>query len=313
MRFRIDEQITFRKLEVLLAFMETGNLARAAELLGTSAVSVHRALKSLEQGMRCALFRNEGRNLVPLESAHVLADAAREVLQVMQQGVQATRDAGGYGADHIRIGSMYSLTIRLIPRLLIDLKVRKPNLQTELVLGSNAQLMEKLRSGGIDAALLVLPEADTAIERVPLFQDTMLFAAPLDWRPHLTQAVDLRECMDEKFVSLAQGFATEEGFRQAFAAAGYVPQIAMRTGDIFSVMSLVSGGIGCTLLPSRARDAFTDRLRWLALAQPYRVDQMVGLVFLRARERDPTILSLLSVCRTVRFAFHTQAGEAPPQ
>ena len=37
---RIDEEITFRKLEILLAFMESGNLARAAELLGVSAVSV---------------------------------------------------------------------------------------------------------------------------------------------------------------------------------------------------------------------------------------------------------------------------------
>ena len=36
---RIDEEITFRKLEILLAFMETGNLARAADRLGISAVA----------------------------------------------------------------------------------------------------------------------------------------------------------------------------------------------------------------------------------------------------------------------------------
>ena len=36
---RIDEEITFRKLEILLAFMEAGNLARAAEQLGVSTVS----------------------------------------------------------------------------------------------------------------------------------------------------------------------------------------------------------------------------------------------------------------------------------
>jgi len=53
----IDEQITLRKLEVLLAFLRTGNLAQAGESLGISAVSVHRALHSLEEAMRCALFR----------------------------------------------------------------------------------------------------------------------------------------------------------------------------------------------------------------------------------------------------------------
>ena len=43
MLLRVDEEITFRKLEILLAFMETGNLARAAEKLEISAVSAPRA------------------------------------------------------------------------------------------------------------------------------------------------------------------------------------------------------------------------------------------------------------------------------
>lgn len=63
MKERIDEKITFRKLEVLLAFMQTGNLARIAEQMDTTAVSIHRALHSLEEGLGCPLFRNEGRNL----------------------------------------------------------------------------------------------------------------------------------------------------------------------------------------------------------------------------------------------------------
>src|SRR5688572_30947595 len=67
----IDEQVTFRKLEVLLAFLESGSLGRAAERLGTSAVSVHRALHSLEAGVRCPLFRPEGdRKSTRLNSSH---------------------------------------------------------------------------------------------------------------------------------------------------------------------------------------------------------------------------------------------------
>ena len=53
---RISEEITFRKLEVFLAYMKAGNLTRAAELLDTSTVSVHRALHSLQEGVRCQLF-----------------------------------------------------------------------------------------------------------------------------------------------------------------------------------------------------------------------------------------------------------------
>ena len=93
---RISEEITFRKLEVFLAYMKAGNLARAAELLDVSTVSVHRALHSLQEGVRCQLFRHEGRNLTPTDAAEVLADYARDVLKLMTDGVQATREAGVY-------------------------------------------------------------------------------------------------------------------------------------------------------------------------------------------------------------------------
>ncbi|HBJ68971.1 MAG TPA: LysR family transcriptional regulator, partial [Alcaligenes faecalis] len=155
--FLIDEKITVRRLEVLLAFLEAGTIARAAEQLGTSAVSVHRALKSLEEGLRCPLFLQEGRNLVPQESARELAEAAKETIRTLQHGIDAAREAGGYSSDQLRIGSMYSLTIRLVPRLLVELKVHKPLLQIDLVLDSNEKLLQKLRGGHIDAALIELP------------------------------------------------------------------------------------------------------------------------------------------------------------
>ncbi|WP_139138783.1 LysR family transcriptional regulator, partial [Pseudomonas sp. NBRC 111141] len=68
----IDEELTLKKLETFLAFMRTGNLGRAAVELSTSAVSVHRAIHSLESALRCPLFKHEGRQLIPLESAYVL-------------------------------------------------------------------------------------------------------------------------------------------------------------------------------------------------------------------------------------------------
>lgn len=99
---RVDEEISFRKLEALVAFLDAGSLARAAEQLDTTPVSIHRALHSLEKALRCPLFRQEGRNLRPTEAARVLANTARDVLQSMSDGVRATRTAAGYGADGLR-------------------------------------------------------------------------------------------------------------------------------------------------------------------------------------------------------------------
>jgi LysR family transcriptional regulator, malonate utilization transcriptional regulator len=254
---RISEDITFRKLEALLAFMDTGNLAKAAEVLEVSTVSVHRALHSLEEGLRCALFRHEGRNLLPTEAAHVLADVARDVLKTMADGVRMTREAAGYSADQLKIGSLYSLTIRTVPQVVIGIKMRRPELQTELVLGSNADLLDKLRQGTIDATLMGLPEPSAEIESIPMFEDDIFFATPADSHYARLPAVDLRQCRDEPFVSLGDGFVTSSGFAEAFRIADFTPNVVMKVGDIFSLMNLVGG----RLRPQRGLCAADARLR----------------------------------------------------
>jgi LysR family transcriptional regulator, malonate utilization transcriptional regulator len=294
---RISEEITFRKLEVLLAYMEGGNLTRAAELLDVSTVSVHRALRSLEEGVRCALFRHEGRNLVPTDAAQVLADVARDVLKQMSDGVTATRGAGGYSADIIKIGSLYSLTIKTVPTIIIGMKLRKPTLQTELTLGSNADLLERIKQGAADAALMAIPQDEPDIESITLFQDDIFFAAPAGSKYADLEAVDLSACAEEKFVSLTEGFVTYGGFVEAFRVAGFTPNVVMKVGDIFSLMNLVSGGIGCTLLPGRVRDVFPHKVQLIPVQPKFLMRQTIGLSFLRSRERDPNLLALASVCR----------------
>ena len=54
MGFDITSDITFRKLSIFMTFMEKG-IARTAETLGLSGVSVHRALHTLEENVRCPL------------------------------------------------------------------------------------------------------------------------------------------------------------------------------------------------------------------------------------------------------------------
>lgn len=64
----INQEITFRKLSVFMMFMAKGNIARTAEAMKLSSVSVHRALHTLEEGVStkgatCCRCRRRGRCL----------------------------------------------------------------------------------------------------------------------------------------------------------------------------------------------------------------------------------------------------------
>jgi len=297
MKVRIDDEITFRKLEIFSAFMKTGNLSRTSELLDVSAVSVHRALHSLEEGLRCQLFQHEGRNLAPLPAAFLLEETTREVLDRMVRGVSATRAAAGFASGQFRLGSIYSLTTRVVPQVIMEIKLRRPDLQIDLVLGSNADLLAKLRTSQVDAVLMGLPSPANELLTLPLFEDDIYFALPAGDPKGLREEIDLREFSEANFVSLSEGFATSESFTEIFRLAGYAPNLVTRVGDIYTLMNLVAGGVGYTLLPGRVREVLGDRVQLVPLAAPYRLRQTIGLAFMRVRERDPNILALSAVCR----------------
>ena len=176
----IDEEITLKKLEVFLSFMELNNMARVAEALGQSTVSVHRALHSLEEGLRCPLFKRDGRNLIPLHAAYTFAESARRALAECEEGVRKVREMSGINPVRLKIGSLYSLTLHCIPQLVIGLKLSKPGLDIDLTLGSNRELLQRLADGRLDAIVIGVQDRHPAgLVSVPLFQDEVFLAAPL--------------------------------------------------------------------------------------------------------------------------------------
>jgi len=299
----IDDSITLKKLEVLLAFLDAGNLAQASEALGQSAVSVHRALHSLEEGLRCPLFKRVGRNLVPLPAAQAFASYARSALGEVDKGVRKAREVAGVGGVQLRIGCLYSLTLRCVPRLMVGLKARRPDLSLDLTMGSNRELHQGMESGCLDAALVGIDPSfhEGVWQAVPLFDDGLFLATPLDSPYEKAASVELMDMRSEKFVRLADGFLTADCFDRAFTEAGYQPQISLSVGDMFSLINLVSCGIGYSLLPGRVAD-FNPRMTLVPLAPRYVTRQRVALLFPRNRERDPNLLALAAECRMYQQA-----------
>jgi LysR family malonate utilization transcriptional regulator len=294
----IDEEITLKKLEVFLSFMRLHSLARVSEELGQSTVSIHRALHSLEEGLRCPLFRREGRGLAPLPAAFAFAKHAQRAVSETEEGIRRVREIAGFNGTRLKIGSLYSLTLRCIPQLLMGLKLRRTELQIDLTLGSNQELLRGLDEGRLDAIVIGLqgPVEDPQLLGVPLFEDEVRLAAPLGSPYAGREHVDLRELAGEKFMTLGGGFVTADSFDLAFRRAGYVPDTVMRVSDIFSLINLVGGGMGYSLLPGRVAE-FSARVDLIPLDAQYASHQTITLLFSKSRERDPNLLALAAECR----------------
>ncbi|VYU01675.1 LysR family transcriptional regulator [Metakosakonia massiliensis] len=291
----ITNDITFRKLSIFMTFMEKGNIARTAEALDISGVSVHRALHTLEENVLCPLFVHKGRNLMPLPAAWTLLEYCQEVTQLMARGLEEARKTAGVGQGRLRVGTLYSLTLETVPHLIMGMKLRRPDLEMDLTMGSNETLLRMLEEGALDAILISISDSDidrNSLEVLPLFHDDIYLAAPTSAALSSNRLADLRDYRDQKFVSLAEGFATYAGFQEAFNIAGFEPEIVTRVNDIFSMLSLVQAGVGFTLMPGRMKKVYENSVQLLKLAQPYQMQQQIAIVFARNREHDPNLLAL---------------------
>lgn len=294
----LNEELTLRKLEILCSFVRTGSLSKTADELHLSSVSIHKALHSLESGIGCPLFVKEGRQLKALPAAIYLAEASNDLLSDVDRILKKTRAKAGVESGQVRLGSMYSLTANIIPRIIMGTKIRRPDLDVDLFLGSNEELMKRLTEGVLDAVIIAVPSQNLpdGVQVVSLFEDQLFLASSKDSKP--TQAdIDLSDYRSEKFLTLQDGFATTSGFYEAFLLAGFKPNVVMKVGDIFSLMNMVSGNLGHSLLPGRVRALMGDAIEFTPLLPKYQVTQHIGLMYLQANESNPNILALAAEAR----------------
>lgn len=296
---QIDEELTLKKIQIFLAFMRCGNLTKTADEMQISNVSVHKALHSLENSLRCPLFKNEGRSLIPLKSAYVLEEHSKKIIQDIITTVNKTREAAGFASKIFHLGSLYSLTVSTIPSVISGLKLRRGDLDIQLSLSSNIDLIKKLKATELDAIIIALNETtrDQEFESLSMFEDDIYLAVHKDSKYAECDEINLSQLKNETFLTLAKGFATRNDSDYVFEKAGVNPKVFLEVTDIFTLISMVSSGVGFALLPGRISTIYESSVKLIRLEPQYQIKQEIGLVFLKRKERDPNLLAFIAECR----------------
>ena len=158
--------------------------------------------------------------------------------------------------------------------------------------------VEMLRSGELDLAFVLLPVDDESVETMELLRDPWVLVVrtdhPLVWKQRPTTADDISNL---PLIAFEQ-FRPQKLIEGSLRAAGAHVRVVTRMGDYASVLSMVSAGLGCGLVPRLAVDADTGAarlagLRFLPLDdQPPR---LIGLAWSRGRAGDERVRRVLEL------------------
>jgi LysR family transcriptional regulator, transcription activator of glutamate synthase operon len=310
----IDEhRLTFRDLEIFLAFAQTEHLGRAAEMLGCTAGAVQRRVRAIEARLGVALVEKDGRRVQLLHAGHVLAERAAQVVRSRTDVVEAVLAASGRARGVLRVGHMFSLGLSVVPRYLAALRAEQPGLRVELRQGRTNAILAQLLAGEIDAAF-VAPcpnEADLAV--VPLFTESVALAVCIDDPLAARESVDPFELRERPFVALAEGAGSRVDLVQACARAGFVPHIAIEVGDMCTLESIVAAGLAISIVPEEMRHHRHPRLARVPLRDAVATQRTVGLVYPREARMDAPLAGLVALARRDARERENRQATAQPR
>jgi LysR family transcriptional regulator, hydrogen peroxide-inducible genes activator len=295
--------ITLRQLRYLSALAKHGHFGRAAEACAVTQPALSMQIRDLERTLGVAVVERRPGDVMLTDIGREIARRAEDVLTASRDLVDFARHRSGLLTGRLTLGVIPSLAPYLLPRILPLLQTRFPELQLELRETQTRQLIEDIKSGALDAAMLALPLGEPDIDTIALFEDLFLLAVPASDPRAEAIRVAAADIDQSRLILLEDGHCLRDQ-ALAFCASAARRNASGASGTVFgassltTVMQMVAGGYGVTLIPQIAADVEKrdERVKFLRLENP-QPGRSIGLAFRRTSPRKPDFAALGDVVK----------------
>lgn len=248
--------MTLTELRYIVALAQERHFGRAAETCHVTQPTLSVAIKKLEEELDLKLFERSANevSVTPLgeeivREAQVVLERAAHIREIARRGKDPLAGA-------LRLGVIYTIGPYLLPDLMRAITQRTPQMPLLLQENFTVRLLEQLRSGEIDCAILAEPFPDTGLAVAPLYDEPFWAALPrthaLAQKAHITSD-DLRRetmlllgtghCFRDHVLEVCPEFAryssNAEGLRRSFEGS-----------SLETIKHMVAAGMGVTLVPA---------------------------------------------------------------
>lgn len=278
-------------LTALVAIAEEGSFTAAANALEISQSSLSHAIADLEGelGVSLLLRGRQGARLTEVGRRAVMH--ARQAISALESIRGEAASARGMLSGRVRIGSIPSVAVALLPKVVAHLSRQHPGIEVVLLAESSQgmdQLREWLRNGTIDIAVAELPLPET--KTVPLMDDEfcaiVAASSKLASRRHLA----IRDLAAEPFIM--SRYVSERLLQPAYVAENVAPNVKFDVQDLATLVSLVREGLGVSAVPRIAFPETPPGVLLLPLLP--RIRRQLGFALNSWDRRPPALSAFIS-------------------
>ena len=261
--------MTLTELKYIVAVAREKHFGRAADACYVSQPTLSVAIKKLEEELDIKIFeRSAGEvSVTPLGEAIV-----RQAQSVLEQAAEI-KEIAKRGKDPLSgvltLGVIYTIGPYLLPELVRNSIKMTPQMPLMLQENFTQKLLEMLRTGELDCAIVAEPFPDTGLAMAPLYDEPFMAAVPSNHPLANKEAVTTSELKNETMLLLGTGHCFRDHVLEVcpeFARYASNAEGIRRTfegSSLETIKHMVAAGMGVTLVPrlSVPRDALNTQRR----------------------------------------------------
>ncbi|MDA0185081.1 LysR family transcriptional regulator [Solirubrobacter phytolaccae] len=240
-----------RHLATFVAVAEEGSFTRASARLHVVQSAVSAGVRTLERELAAELFDRSTHRVTLTDAGRALLPEARATLAAARAAQEAVELVRGGLRGTVRVGTMQAdaLSGFSLARLLATFRAEHPEVEFHVRQGFSAEMVEGVRGGELDFALLAVSGRRAAgLELTPLRREVMALGVHAGHRLAGRADVELATLAEETFVDGPPKWGTRVAADRAFAAAGLERRVALEVNDTRTIIDFVRHGVAAAFL-----------------------------------------------------------------
>lgn len=258
---------TLKQLEYLVALVRTNHFGRAAERCYITQSTLSAGIRDLETTLGVKVAERSNRQVLITPIGARLAERAEVLLRDAEDLAELASAEREPMTGEVRLGVIPTISPFLLPRVLPVLRERFPRLTLYLHEERTASILEHLDRGELDVGLIALPydTGDLVVES--FHEDEFLFACGRDHAMANTDVIALEALAREPLLLLEEGHCLRGHTLDACALTQDHTRAQFEASSLHTLIQMVAGGIGVTLVPQLAVDAGITRGTGISLTR----------------------------------------------
>ncbi len=304
---------TLSQLRTFATVAENRHFGTAATKLGISQPSLSQALVTLEQGLGVQLIERSTRKVIVTAAGEQLLPYALATLQAAELFVTESRGSAGTLDGPLTLGIIPTVAPYIFPDVLRATAEEYPKLTLHIVEEQTAHLLQQLREGAIDVAMIALPADVSAFVERPLYTENMALVVNEDHELAGCADLSLDALHSVELLLLDDGHCLRDQILELCRRVDRQPQSqnswVTRAASLTTIMQLVVARFGATLVPESALDAECRKpgLSVANFADHVQAERTIGLVYRASSSRGDDFAALGEI---LQRAYHQAVDRA---